>query len=125
MARILVIDDDTQLRTLLVRVLQQAGHEVADADNGRRGLALVAEYGPELVVTDIVMPEQEGLETIQALRRDHPGLPIIAMSGGAAYGSGAYLQMAGKLGAAATLRKPFDPEDLVAAIEAVLPGVQA
>lgn len=120
MARILVIDDDTQLRTLLVRVLDQAGHEVVDAENGRLGLAAAEEFHPEVVVTDIVMPDQEGLETIQALVKDRPGLPIIAMSGGAAYGSGAYLQIAQKLGAAATLRKPFDPADLVQAVDAVL-----
>lgn len=119
MAKILVIDDDDQLRDLLVRVLKRAEHEVRHADNGRSGERECEAFQPDLVVTDIVMPEQEGIETIMSLRRHVPRLPIIAMSGGAMYGSGEYLDIARRLGAA-TLRKPFLPQDLLDAVDQAL-----
>jgi len=124
MARILVIDDDDQLRGLLLRVLQRAGHDVHGAGNGREGEEICASFPPDVVVTDIVMPEQEGIETIVSLRRGTPGLPIIAMSGGAIYGSGEYLEIARRLGAT-TLRKPFLPQDLVDAVERALGPVSS
>jgi len=124
MAKILVIDDDDQLRDLLIRVLERADHEVRGADNGRSGERECREFAPDLVVTDIVMPEQEGIETIMSLRRHTPGLPIIAMSGGAMYGSGEYLDIARRLGAS-TLRKPFLPQDLLDAVRQALAAVSA
>src|SRR5437763_15450494 len=82
MARVLVIDDHTEIRELLRLTLQAAGYDVVVAPNGREGLEIHRERPAELVITDIFMPEQEGLETIQELRRQSPRPKIIAMSGG-------------------------------------------
>jgi DNA-binding response OmpR family regulator len=117
---VLVIDDDVQLRGFLREVLDQAGYQVFEAGNGNEGSAMYARHRPDLVLTDIVMPEKEGMELIMELRRDHPTLPIIAMSGGNAGFSGSYLTVAGKLGANATLAKPFTASHLLAAIEQLL-----
>lgn len=117
---ILVIDDDVQLRGFLREVLDQAGYQVLEAGNGNEGSELFARHGPDLVLTDIVMPEKEGMELIMELRRDHPNLPIIAMSGGNAGFSGSYLTVASKLGASATLAKPFTASHLLTAIEQLL-----
>lgn len=117
---ILVIDDDVQLRGFLREALDQAGYRVLEAGNGNEGSELFARHGPDLVLTDIVMPEKEGMELIMELRRDHPTLPIIAMSGGNAGFSGSYLTVASKLGASATLAKPFTASHLLTAIEQLL-----
>lgn len=117
---ILVIDDDAQLRGFLREVLDQEGFEVLEADNGTVGCAMFERHRPDLVLTDIVMPEKEGMELIMELRRSHPELPIIAMSGGNAGFSGSYLAAAGKLGADATLAKPFTASHLLSAIQELL-----
>ena len=117
---ILVIDDDAQLRGFLREVLDQAGYRVYEAANGNEGSEQYARHDPDLVLTDIVMPEKEGMELIMELRRDHPTLPIIAMSGGNAGFSGSYLTVASKLGADAALAKPFTASHLLAAIEQLL-----
>ncbi len=119
--RILVIDDDTELRELLVRVLESAGYETSQATNGVEGVRAVESEPPDLVLTDIVMPEQEGIETILQLRASHADLPVIAMSGGTRFGSGDYLKIAERLGASVTLAKPFAPADLMAAVSRLLP----
>lgn len=119
-ASILVIDDDAPLRGFLCEVLDQAGYRVLVAGNGNEGSELYAAHHPDLVLTDIVMPEKEGMELIMELRRDHPTLPIIAMSGGNAGFSGSYLTVASKLGASATLAKPFTASHLLTAIEQLL-----
>ncbi|MEO5957891.1 MAG: response regulator [Opitutaceae bacterium] len=82
MARILLIDDDDDVRTVLRLTLIHFGHTVIEARNGREGLELFAEARPELVITDIVMPEKEGLEVIIELRAHRPPVKIIAISGG-------------------------------------------
>lgn len=117
---VLVIDDDAQLRGFLREVLDQEGFEVLEADNGTVGSAMFERHRPDLVLTDIVMPEKEGMELIMELRRAHPELPIIAMSGGNAGFSGSYLAAAGKLGADATLAKPFTASHLLSAIQELL-----
>ncbi len=117
---ILVIDDDAQLRGFLREVLDSAGYRVLEADNGNQGSQMYAEYRPDLVLTDIVMPEKEGMELIMELRQLNADLPIIAMSGGNAGFSGSYLTAAGKLGANATLAKPFTASHLLTAIEKLL-----
>ena len=117
---VLVIDDDVQLRGFLREVLDQAGYRVFEAGNGNEGCALYARHHPDLVLTDIVMPEKEGMELIMELRREQPALPIIAMSGGNAGFSGSYLTVASKLGANASLAKPFTASHLLAAIEQLL-----
>jgi DNA-binding response OmpR family regulator len=118
MADILVIDDEAALRRLVARILKGAGHSVREAENGRVGLQLFRELRPALVITDIVMPDQEGIETILELRRDAPSLPILAISGGG--GEGAYLRMATGLGATEALAKPFGADELLAAVAKLL-----
>lgn len=117
MVQILIIDDNVQLRRTLVRTLKAAGHDVHEAADGVKGLKLFEELRPDLIITDIVMPEQEGIETIRLLRQRAPNLPIIAISGG---GRLDYLGFARELGATATLPKPFGSEELLAAVADVL-----
>jgi DNA-binding response OmpR family regulator len=111
---ILLIEDDELLRSVLAAVLTQAGYVVAEAGDGKKGLELARSLRPHLVITDLVMPEKEGIETIRELRHGRPEVPIIAMSGAAAASS--YLALAGKLGARRTLLKPFKAEVLLLAI---------
>jgi CheY-like chemotaxis protein len=133
MARILLIDDDDQLRTLLRLMLTHFGHTVTEARNGVEGLKHFALDGTDLVITDLVMPEMEGIETILELRRREPQVKIIAMSGGGRNRGADYLRPAKAMGAAKTLTKPFSNETLIAAVNEVLadtgafvpPGVQA
>jgi DNA-binding response OmpR family regulator len=119
MARILVIDDDDSLRDIMTMMLTEAGHTVRQASDGRKGVALFRAEPADVVVTDLVMPEQEGIETIMELRRSYPRLPIVAVSGGLD-NSEIYLNIAAKVGAHRTLAKPFSAQDLLAAIEDAL-----
>jgi DNA-binding response OmpR family regulator len=119
MANILLIDDDEALRDVLAIFLGEAGHEVRLAANGKQGLMLFKQSPADVVVTDLIMPGQEGIETIVALRKERPKLPIIAMSGGVEH-SPVYLGLAKKLGAQRTLAKPFSGEELLKAIDEVL-----
>ena len=119
MSDILVIDDDVQMRRLIGRILGEAGHVVLDAKNGRAGLRLFRVARPGLVITDIVMPEQEGIETIRMIAREAPQIPILAISGS---GEPSYLRMAAALGATAQLAKPFAAGELLAAVAELLEG---
>lgn len=120
MADLIIIDDDATLREVLVAALKQAGHEVRQAGDGDAGIRLYKERPADLVITDIVMPDKEGLDTIIELRRDHPDARIIAMSGGLAHDPKLYLHMAEKLGARLVLYKPFSLSDLFQAVESTL-----
>src|SRR5687768_4378221 len=119
MATILLIDDDDLLRGAVIESLVKAGHKVIEASDGLQGCELARSLSVDLVITDVVMPVQEGVETIMTLRRERPRLPIIAMSGGVTH-SKLYLEIAGKIGAKRILPKPFTPKALVALIEQVL-----
>jgi len=122
MARILAVDDEDSLRRLLTAVLERAGHEVTTASDGFEAVRLVDAEPFDLVVTDLIMPGMEGIQTIQQLRRLAPELKIIAISGGGRGSAGDYLDLAKQLGATTTLTKPFTPEALLAAVtEAVGP----
>lgn len=116
MAEILVIEDDPQLQQVMARILKTAGHVVHVAGNGRAGLQLFDECHPDLVITDIVMPEMEGIETIRALRRKDSDVPVLAVSGSRAR----YLEAATKLGATAALGKPFGADELLLMVEDLL-----
>jgi DNA-binding NtrC family response regulator len=116
-ATILVVDDDDEVRKVLRLMLERAHYTVIEAANGKQALARAADTHVSVVITDLVMPEQEGLETIQVLRREQPGLKIIAMSG--AFG-GEFLKTAGLLGAHATLQKPLRLQSVLETIEKVL-----
>ena len=121
MARILVIDDDQSVRSVLTLLLEQNGHQVATAENGRRGLKAAVNDEFDLLIIDIFMPEMDGFETIRLVRRSKPNLPIIVISGSTAYGSAPdFLAMATKLGAIESLQKPFRPSALLKAVEAGL-----
>ena len=121
MTTILVIEDDAAFRRMVVRVLAGAGHEVSEASDGREGLALFRAHHPALVITDILMPEREGIETIRQLRREAESVAIIAISGGGAPPYLRYLDFASKLGADATLAKPFYPAELIETVNRVVP----
>ena len=115
--QVLVIDDDDLVRETLEMLLLDAGYSVTSASDGRRGLAELEKATPDFVVTDIYMPEKEGIETIVDIRRTHPNIKIIAMSGGADVGSMPVLQLAEMVGADKVLKKPFLPSEIVEAIE--------
>lgn len=115
--RVLIMDDDEQIRDLLRQVVEMAGHESMEAENGKAGMALQRKNPAGLVITDIIMPEQEGLETIGALRREYPATKIIAISGGGRVGPEAYLPVAQDLGADRIFAKPFKIDELLRAIK--------
>lgn len=120
MAKILVIEDDNSFRNVLVQMLTRAGYEVRQAGDGNQALEECASFEPDLVLTDIIMPDKEGLETIQELLALRPNLKIVAMSGGGKFGPDSYLPLAQKLGAKASLQKPFMREELITTIAEVL-----
>jgi CheY-like chemotaxis protein len=120
MLKILLVDDEEQLRRMIKTLLERAGYTVLEACNGKEASQILQQWMPNLVLTDIVMPEKEGFELIRDLRRDHSDIRIIAMSGGARIGSQTYLKIASGLGADYVLAKPFLRQDLLSAIETVL-----
>lgn len=120
MARIVVMDDDEQVRELLQDILQANNHEVMVAEDGAQGMIKCREFQPDLVITDIVMPEQEGIETISKLRQEYPDLKVIAVSGGGQVAPETYLKIAECMGANRTLPKPFKRKDILDAIDELL-----
>jgi len=119
MKRILVIDDDANLLSILAEMLTTAGYEVVEASNGKDGVRLYRQALFDLVVTDLLMPEKDGLEVVMELRKDFPQVKIITLSGGGAYGDSS-LETSKALGAARTLRKPFMEDQLLEAVREVL-----
>jgi CheY-like chemotaxis protein len=123
MTRVLVIDDDPVLLTLATCLVEALGHQVVQATQGREGVSLFIADPTDLIVTDIVMPDQEGIETIRAIRAVDPKVPILAMSGSTnAETPWDYLKLALTLGATSTIYKPFTPEAFTAEIRKLLPG---
>jgi len=120
MAKVLVVDDDGAMRRLLRRILEGAGHVVVEAEDGRQGVKSFHTEAPDLVITDVVMPEQEGIQTIRDIRASGSRVGIIAMSGGGADGGALYLNMAQELGADAVLSKPMRAPEVIAQVDAVL-----
>jgi DNA-binding NtrC family response regulator len=114
--KILVIDDDHLVRYALSKILSSAGYEVVSAPDGRRGMAALREEHPEVVITDIIMPEQEGIDTIIQIRRERPGVKIIAISGGGRIRNIDFLGMAQSLGANEVLAKPFEVDELLSCL---------
>ena len=110
MKRILVVDDEAQIRTMLALMLEEEGYTVHTAANGEEGLALMGRHAFDLVITDMIMPVKDGLKFIMELVREYPDLKILAISGGGAIKAERYLTMAGYLGDIATLEKPFKRE---------------
>ena len=112
MAKIVVIDDEPGVLRIACLALEAAGHNVAAYPDGRGGIEHIKREPPDLLVTDLFMPEMEGLETIRLARDLQSELPIIAMSG-VYFEGGDYLEIAEKFGAVATLKKPFRPDELL------------
>ena len=122
MARILVIDDEDMVRLVLRQTLEKAGHEIVEATTGVEGIARQKEQPADLVITDIIMPDKEGVETIIELRQADPDLKIIAMSGGGRIGATDFLEVAKQYGATRTFSKPFDRKAMLEAVESCLKG---
>ena len=122
MTKILVIDDDMVVRETIIQILEDKGYEVISAEDGYRGLAAFRRDKPDLVITDIIMPEKEGIETIRDIRGEYPEAKIIAISGGGRIGNTDFLKIARQLGASDVIAKPFDPDDLIAHVEKCLAG---
>jgi CheY-like chemotaxis protein len=121
MAKILIIDDEKPVREALEAVAAAAGHVTRSAADGRQGMAEFISFQPDLVITDMLMPEKEGIETIADLRKLRPTLPILAISGGGRVGNLSFLKMAERFGATRTLAKPFSASVLMAVLLELLP----
>ena len=121
MTKILLVDDNTTLLKHQGEFLRRSGHEVITATNGKEALGLMEKDQFDLVITDLIMPEIEGIQMIREIRRNHPNLKIIAMSGGGRGDAKDYLTLARALGASQVLAKPFSGEDLLKAINSTLP----
>ncbi len=119
MRRILVVDDQEDVRHVTSEILSREGFSVATAENGAVGYAAFTESAFDLVITDLYMPEKEGIELIRDIRRTHD-IPIIAISGGPSGHSQSQLAMAAALGANATLAKPFSRQQLIDTVKAVI-----
>ncbi|EFK97689.1 Transcriptional regulatory protein yycF [sediment metagenome] len=120
MAKILVFDDEPSILLMIKKMLERAGHEVDIALNGKDGMELFEKNKPDLVITDIIMPEKEGLETIRELRKKYPDLKIIAISGGGRIGPEGYLPGAKIFGANAVFQKPFIQKDFLETVSKLL-----
>ena len=117
---ILLIDDDPLVAFTVERMLQGGGFTVIRAADGEKGLRLLKEQKVDLIITDIIMPVKEGIETIREIREHDAKLPVIAVSGGGHGSGGNYLRMAQALGATEILTKPFDQDDLLGAVKRCL-----
>mgnify|MGYP001010611858 CR=1 FL=1 len=117
MLRVLVIDDEAMVRKIVRKMLERSGHTVVEAENGKLGIEQLKTATFDLVITDIIMPEMEGIETLINVKRQRPETQVIAMSGGGRTGNVDFLQTAQKLGAAAILHKPFTMASLASAVE--------
>ncbi len=118
--RLLLIEDDARLRATLAELLRQSGFEVAEAEEGEEGLRLHRQHPADLVITDLIMPGREGMETILELKRIEPGIKIIAISGGGRVRAAEYLPVAAATGADRVLEKPFGIERLLELIRDLL-----
>jgi len=120
MSKILVIDDELQAREMIREMLIREGHTVALAADGAEGLRIYKCQNPDLVVTDLIMPDKEGIETILEIRNISTDVKIIAISGGGRYDPKDSLEMAENLGADRVFRKPFERRVFIAAVKELL-----
>jgi CheY-like chemotaxis protein len=120
MANILVIDDEPYILLMIKKLLEKDGHEVDLAMNGKEGMNMCKHQMPDLLITDIIMPEKEGLETIMELKKSKPGLKIIAISGGGKYQLDGLLDCATHFGASRVFQKPFNQKEFKAAVSELL-----
>jgi DNA-binding response OmpR family regulator len=119
MAHLLLAEDDVDIRDTLKRLLEHIGHSVVAVNDGEQASSALNEHNFDLMITDLIMPNSEGIENILVARRDYPQLPIIAISGGGANRAESYLEIAEKLGAS-IFKKPVAPRELITEIERLL-----
>jgi two-component system chemotaxis response regulator CheY len=122
MGLVLVIDDEPALREVARQFLEEAGHTVVEAGDGKVGLWIFRELRPDLAIVDLFMPEKEGVETIREMRAVDPAAKIVAMSGGGRFGTRQLLDGLVDLGATATLAKPFGHAELLKAVNCAMNG---
>lgn len=122
MSRILIVDDDRDVRRVLRRVMEADGHTVVECPDGRDALRAMTEEQPDLVITDVYMPEMDGIEFLTRLREEDPDLPVLAVSGGSLATADFVLEDASKLGADAVLSKPFDIDEVRHTVRKMLAG---
>jgi DNA-binding response OmpR family regulator len=120
MATILLADDDIQLRTMLREILEIENYHVIEVGDGEKTINFLKNNPVDIVITDLIMPKKEGIETINELRKLYPDLPIIAMSGGSMTNSRVYLDIALKLGVIKAFLKPFDINEMLETIHSVI-----
>ena len=124
MAKILIVEDDDEVRDVLKTLLREEGHEVFEASDGNEAMEQFRQTPADLVILDIVLPDKEGLETIIDLKRTHPNVKILAMSGGGRTSPQDYLDMAKRLGAVEVIAKPFSIDDFVRRVNLTLNRTQ-
>ena len=117
--RVLIVDDNDDIRRLLASVMHRAGYEAIEASDGKQAMQRVREAPVDVAIMDMIMPGQDGMETIMELRREYPAVKVIAVSGGGRIGAMDYLDWAQKIGACRAFEKPFDIMELVAAVKAL------
>ena len=120
MSPILVVDDDAQVLEVVSEMLRLEGYDVRVAENGRKAVEQLQQGRFDLVITDLIMPDKEGLETIADIRKHKADMPIIAISGGGRIGPSDHLQFARFIGANATLAKPFGRQELITTVASLL-----
>ena len=121
LTKILLIDDDIFFRELVKDILVDYPVDILEASNGDKGLEIIKNNPIKLVITDIIMPEKEGLESIIEITTKYPGIKILAISGGGSSGNVNYLEMAESLGAHGILAKPFGKDELISELKKLLP----
>ncbi len=120
MARVLVVDDEELMREAVRFALEQDGHEILEAENGQMALRLFEEKHPDVLITDLIMPQKEGIETIRVLRKRHPGAKILALSGRGGITLNANLERARQVGADAALLKPCNSDEIREAVRSLI-----
>ena len=125
MARILIIDDESQIRSMLRLMLERVGYEIAEAPDGIEGIRQYRENPADLIITDLIMPNKDGIGMIIDLKKEFPNVKIIAMSGGGVNRPEGYLDGAKKLGATRTLTKPIDRDEMLTAVKETLQDTAA
>jgi len=120
MPAILIVDDDSMVRKMLVKVFQKEDYTTFEAPDGKSALKVYRDENIDVIITDIVMPDMEGIETIRELRKINPDVKIIAFSGGGSLAPGGYLKIAASMGARYTFQKPFDIHELKDAVKKLL-----
>ncbi len=120
MARILIIDDESQIRSMLRLMLERVGYEVMEAADGMEGIRQYRDNPADLIITDLIMPNKDGIGMIIELKKEFPAVKIIAMSGGGVNRPEGYLDGAKKLGATRTLTKPIDRDEMLSAVKDTL-----